>query len=61
VLTAPADLDNEVSNAWQQSPSVYQKVTATIAPNVDGHVVVRVCLATGEASSIFVDPKVYVS
>jgi len=61
VLTAASDLTNEGSDQWQNTPTSYQQVTATIGPNVDGPVKVRVCLATGASSTMWVDPKVHVS
>jgi len=63
VLTAAADLTNEGSDEWQATPTTYQQITATIDTSLAeaGPIVVRVCLATGASSIVWVDPKLYFS
>lgn len=61
VLTAAADLTNEGSDEWQSTPTTYQQITATIAPAEAGPITVRVCLATGASSVVFVDPKLHIA
>jgi len=61
VLTAASDLTNEGADHWQGSPTTYQQITATIDPAEAGPIVVRVCLATGASSIVWVDPKLHLS
>jgi phosphoribosylformylglycinamidine (FGAM) synthase PurS component len=59
--TAAADLTNEGSDQWQDTPTTYQQITVSVNPAEAGPMTVRVCLATGASSVVFVDPKLYVS
>lgn len=63
VLAAVGDLVNEGSDQWQDTPTTYQQITATINTSLAeaGPIVVRVCLATGASSIVWVDPKLHFS
>ncbi len=63
VLTAVADLTNEGSDEWQNTPTTFQQITATIDTSLAeaGPIVVRVALATGASSIVWIDPKLHFS